>query len=165
MSIEGCDKAKNEKLFKANLWIGRLTSIAKYHGSNYDVCRELWKDMAFPSFMYGASGLTWNDCEIQKFEAVQNKIGRVALGANGYAGVEAIRRHMGWSSFYERYMKACVLFKVRIDKMENKWAKRVYLITKGESKWMRTCRRLARKCGLSIRNRSDAPGVENIYNR
>ena len=114
--------------------------------------------------MYGASGLTWNDCEIQKLEAVQNKIGRVALGANGYAGVEAIRGDMGWSSFYERYMKACVLFKVRIDKMENdRWVKRVHLMTKGGSKWMKTCRRLARKCGLSIRNTSDAPGVENEW--
>ena len=143
VSIEGCDKAKHEKLFKANQWLGRLSSIAKYRGSKYDVCRELWKGMAVPSIMYGASGLTWNDCEIQKLEAVQNKIGRVALGANGYAGVAAIRGDMGWSSFYERHMKACVLFKVRIDKMEyDRWVKRVHLITKGKSKWMKACRRL-----------------------
>ena len=70
------------------------------------MCRELWKRLAVPSIMYGASVLTRPNCEIQKLETIQNKVGRVTLGANRYAGGKAIRGDMGWSSFYERHMKA-----------------------------------------------------------
>ena len=33
---------------------------------------------------------------LQKLEVIQNKDGRVALGANRYVSVEAIRGDMGW---------------------------------------------------------------------
>ena len=88
---------------------------------------------------YEANVLTWTDCEMQKLETIQNKVGRVALGANGYSGVEAIRGDMGWSSFYERHMKAIILYKGRIDRMENtRWVKKVQLVVNRGSKWLRT---------------------------
>ena len=53
VSDDGCEKAKHEKLFKANQWLSRLASIAKYHARKYEVCRELWKCLTVPSIMYG----------------------------------------------------------------------------------------------------------------
>ena len=111
----------------------------------------LWKGLAVPSIMYGANVLTWTDCEMQKLETIQNKVGRVALGANGYSGVEAIRGDMGWSSFYERHMKASILYKVRIDRMENtRWVKKMHLVVNRESKWLRTCKMLAKNVNLPL---------------
>ena len=72
--------------------------------------------MAVPSIMYDMNVINWNERDMQKFDAVQSKLGRVVLGANGYAAVEAFRGNMGWSSFSERCMKECLGFKIRIER-------------------------------------------------
>ena len=54
---------------------------------------------------------------MQTFEVIQNKVGRIALGANEYAAVEAIHGDMGWSTFSERGMKGCMMHKVRMEQM------------------------------------------------
>ena len=59
MSHESCEKTQHEKLFKANQWLGRLASVAKYRGCKNEVCRELGKGLAVPSIMYGAGVLIW----------------------------------------------------------------------------------------------------------
>ena len=43
--------------------------------------------MAVPNLMYGMNVVNWNESNMQKLEVVQNKVGRMALGANGYAAV------------------------------------------------------------------------------
>ena len=56
---------------------------------------------------------------------IQNVVGRVALGANRYVGVEAIRGDMGWSTFRERVMKGKMNYKIRLERMpEERIAKR-----------------------------------------
>ena len=115
VSVKGCEKAKSEKIFKANQWYGRLASIARYRANKYLVVRELWKGMAVPSIMYGVNVLNWTESELQKLEVIQNKVGRVALGANRYACVEAIRGDMGWSTFSERSMKGNIMYKLRVE--------------------------------------------------
>ena len=117
VNVKGCIKAKSEKIFKANQWYGRLASIARYRANKYLVVRELWKGMAVPSIMYGMNVLNWTECELQKLEVIQNKVGRIALGANRYASVEAIRGDMGWSTFSERNMKGCIMYKLRVERM------------------------------------------------
>ena len=95
--------------------------------------RELWKTVAVPSLMYGMDVVNWNENDMQKLEVIQNKVGRIALGANWYAAVEAIRGDMlrvllgdmGWSTFGERCMKGCTMYKVRMERMsEERWVKR-----------------------------------------
>ena len=152
LSEDGCEKAKSEKIAKANQWLGRLASVAKFRANKYTVCRELWKGLAVPSIMYGVNVLTWNDSEVQKLDVIQNKLGRVALGANGYAGVEAVRGDMGWSLFYERCMKGKLLYKIRIDKMEeDRWVKKIHLVIGSQSKWMKMCKRAGKKCTLLLK--------------
>ena len=51
------------------------------------------------SIMYGMNMLNWTEGELQKLEVIRNKVGRVALGANGYAGVEAVRGGYGLEYF------------------------------------------------------------------
>ena len=41
--------------------------------------------------MYGVNVLNWTESELQKLDVIQNKVRRVALEANRYACVEAIR--------------------------------------------------------------------------
>ena len=65
--------------------------------------------------LYEMNVMNWNETDMQKLEVVQNKVGRIALGADGYAAVEARRRNMGWSTFKKQCMKSCVLFKKRTD--------------------------------------------------
>ena len=47
-------------------------------------------------------------------------------GANGYAAIEATRGDMGWSTFSERCMKSSLVYKKRVERMEEtRWVKKV----------------------------------------
>ena len=152
LTENGSDRAKDEKVFQANQWYGRLASIARFRANKYVAVRELWKTMAVPSITYGMNVLNWSECELQKLEVIQNKVGRVALGANRYVSVEAIRGDMGWSTFSERSMKGNIMYKVRIERMQDdRWVKRVHKDSGRYSKWTKACKRLVRKCGLNCR--------------
>ena len=52
--------------------------------------------------MYGMEVVNWSAEDVKKLEVVQNKVGRIALGANGYVELETVRGDMGWSTFEER---------------------------------------------------------------
>ena len=96
--------------------------------------------------------LNWTESKLQKLEVIQNKVRRVALGANRYACVEAIRGDMGWSTFTERSMKGNIMYKLRVERMSNhSWVKKVYKDGSRFSKWTRSCKRLVRKCGLNCK--------------
>ena len=77
VSLNGCEKAKNEKISLVNQWVGRLGSAAKIIESKYDVLRELWKSVAVPSIMYGMDVTAWNENGIDRLKVAQN---RVAIG-------------------------------------------------------------------------------------
>ena len=53
--------------------------------------------MAVPRIMYGVNVMKWTNGELDKLEVIQNKVGRMALGADRYVGVEAIRGDMEWN--------------------------------------------------------------------
>ena len=68
---------------------------------------------------------------------------------NKLEGVEAIRGEMGWSTFEERYIKAALNYKVRLEKMgENRWAKKIYRDLGNSSKWIKRCVRAVHKIGM-----------------
>ena len=143
---KGMEGAKNEKIFKANQWWGRLGSIAKLRANRYEIVRGMWKNIAVPGIMYGMNVLGVTEKELKDLEIIQNKIGRLALGGNKLEGVEAIRGEMGWSTFEERYIKATLKYKVRLEKMgEDRWAKKVYRDVGNKSKWLKGCVRSVRK--------------------
>ena len=105
----GCDACKDEKVAKVNQWWGRKHSAAKFRANKYDVVRCLWKGMGVPAVMYAANVLNWTQQDFNKLEVAQNKIGRVALGANRIVGVEAIRGDTGWRTFGERICLSCTI--------------------------------------------------------
>ena len=79
-------------------------------------------------------------------------MGKVALGANGYVDVEAVRGDMGWSTFSERSMKGNIMYKLRLERMSGaRWVRKVYNDIGKESKWLKSCKRIVRKCGLACR--------------
>ncbi len=146
----GCEKTKNEKMYKAQQWYGRLGSAIKFRANKYEVVRGIWKSMSVPSLMYGMEVMAWSVNELSKLENVQSKIGRMGLGANGYVGIEAVRGEMGWSTFAERFMKAVMLYKVRLERMdEERWARKVYKMNHGRSKWEKMCVRYVNKCDFN----------------
>jgi hypothetical protein len=150
----GCERSKREKMSKAQQWYGRLGSVAKTRANKYEVVRGLWKGVAVPSLMYGMNVLKVSPSECDKLDVVQNRVGRVALGANGYVGVEAIRGDVGWSTFRERVMKSCLNYKIRLERMDSeRWARKVYEWNSGKSKWEAGCRALVNKCGYQKVNR------------
>ena len=77
--------------------MGRLGSISRCRTNKYEIVRGVWKGMAVPSIMYGLETMPWRINDLDKLEVVENKVGRIALGANRYAAVEAIRGDVGWS--------------------------------------------------------------------
>ena len=159
LNERGSEQVMQEKLSKANQWYGRLASVARWRANKYEVLRELWKTVAVPCLMYGMNVINWSERDMQKLEVIQNKVGRVALGANGFAAVEAIRGDMGWSTFSERCMKGCMMYKVRIERMpDERWVKKVCERVSGGGKWLRTCKRVVRKCGFQ----NSAPGRHGV---
>ena len=70
---------------------------------------------------------------------------------------------MGWSIFSERCMKGSINFKVRIERMhDDRWVKKVCEHVGERSKWLKTCKRAVRKCGLKCNNTN--PGrVVNMW--
>ena len=83
--------------------------------------------MAVPSIMYGLETTVWTRNLLDRMEMVQNKAGRIALGANRYVAVEAIKGDMGWSTFREKMAKAGLRYRVRLNRMdESRWARKVY---------------------------------------
>ena len=115
--------------------------------------RELWKTLAVPSIMYGMNVLNWSECKLQKLEIIQNKVGRIALGANNYVSVEAIRGDLGWSSFSERNMKGNIMYKIRMDRMVNdRWGKKVHKCYGRDSKWTKSCKKQVKRCSLNSRD-------------
>ena len=124
---KGYERTKHDRISRANQWMGRLGSVARCRANKYEIVRGLWKGMAVPSIMYGLETTVWTKNELERMEVIQNKVGRIALGANRYTAVEAIRGDMGWSTFRERLAKAVLRYRVRLHRMdENRWAKKVF---------------------------------------
>ena len=99
--------------------------------------------------MYGTNAISWTRGEINRLEVIQNKIGRLALGANMGTGTEAIRGDMGWSTFEERFMKGKLSFKARIDNMQgDRWVREICLQVGYKTCWMRNCAAMARDVGM-----------------
>ena len=143
------DKNKAVKIAKANQWLGIMNNAARFRANRYETVRCLWKSLRVPSIMYGAEIMTWNQSEIDKLEVIQNKVGRVGLGANKFVGIEAIRGEMGWSTFEERVSKGVLKYKARLERMdENRNARKVYSSNYGRGRWERKCTREASKLQL-----------------
>lgn len=98
-------------LSRANQWVGRLESVARCRANKNEVVRGVKKDMAVPGLMYGPEIMTRTMNDLNKVGLVQNRIGRTALGANRYVGVEAIRGDAGWRTFKERRAKGVIRYK------------------------------------------------------
>ena len=45
----------------------------------------------------------------------------------------------------------------------DRWVKRVHLMTKGQCKWQRICKRLVNKCELRINVMNNSPEVETEW--
>ncbi|KAG0725205.1 hypothetical protein GWK47_039070 [Chionoecetes opilio] len=134
---KGCEKTQHERIARANQWVGRLGSVARCRANKYEVVRGLWKGVAVPSIMHGLETMVWSRKESDRLEVTQNKAGRIALGANRYVAVEAIRGDMGWSTFRERIAKAGLRNRARLQRMDDsKWASKVWDWNMYE-KWMK----------------------------
>ena len=164
MNENGCERAKADRMFKAQQWWGRLGSVARFRANRYECLRSLWKCMAVPGIMYGMDVMSWTECELGKLDVLQNKVGRMALGANKYVGVEAIRGEMGWSLFGERMSKAVLSYKVRLDRMSvARWPKKVHMWNSRQSKWERGCKRRATKCGYQCIRPQDVQAHGDVW--
>ena len=159
----GAMDIKTAKLFKARQWLGRLASMAKFRSNKYEMVRRLWKTVGVPDVMYGAGVIPWTKDEFNKLETIQNDIGRVALGATRIVATESIRGEVGWSSFEERVMKSNLLYKKRIENMNDKrLVKKIYNFYSGTSKWQKSCSQYVKLCGY--RKCMLSPWME-IYNQ
>ena len=145
----GIGQAIKERISRANQWWGRLGSIVSFRSNKYEVVRGIWKSVAVPGLLYGMDTVRWSQENLEKMEKIQNRVGRLGLGANGMVGTEAIRGDMGWSTFEERIFKGSLKYKSRLEQMnEQRWARKVYLETASKSKYIVNCSTIANKCGF-----------------
>ena len=145
----GQDKTMQEKIALANSWMGRLASAAKMRTCKYETIREVWKTIAVPAIMYGMEAISVKDSDIERLETIQNKVARISLNAPKYVANETLRGDMGWSTFKERNMKACLTYKWRLECMkENRSAKQAYNDNNWNSKWNKKCKKMLDQCGF-----------------
>lgn len=150
LNEKGMAKAKKEKALMGRQWWGRLASICKFRANSYEVVRGLWKSVAVPSIMYGIEAIGFTKRDIAELDRIQNRVGRLGLGANRFVAVEAIRGEMGWSSFEERMAKAKLKYRIRLHTMEEcRWAKRAFKWSKGKSAWGRDLKRVVQQFGTA----------------
>ena len=46
--------------------------------NKYEVVRGIWKTVAVPGILYAMDTMSWSAEEVNKIEAIQNKVGRQA---------------------------------------------------------------------------------------
>ena len=135
-------------------FVGILRNASTRCSNSYRVLRDLWKGMAVPRAMFAAEVLNHTAGEVKKLEVLQNKVARMALGANGYIAVAALKGEMGWSLFQERIDKARLLFKAKLTNMEDSLAASVMNRSRRtvefntHSKWHRTLDNLEGRYGI-----------------
>ncbi|KAF2366571.1 hypothetical protein FHG87_002672 [Trinorchestia longiramus] len=96
--------------------------------------------------MFGMNVMAWNGGDLQNLEVLQNRVGRLALGAPKWTAVEAIRGDLVWNLFSEKMVKAVLNYKVRIERMEyERWVKQIFEWNLSESFWEKICRGHAKK--------------------
>ena len=78
----------------------------------------IWKGIALAGLLHGSEVLNWTKEDLNKLEVIQNRVGRIGLGANMMVGIEAIRGDMGLSLFEETIFKGTLKFKIRREKWE-----------------------------------------------
>ena len=78
---QGCEGTKDDRIGRANQWMGRLASVARVRASKYEVLREVWKSVAVPSLMYAWSMdvIPWSNSELEQMEVTQRKVARLSL--------------------------------------------------------------------------------------
>jgi hypothetical protein len=129
--------------------LGMLRTVASKNANVYRMIRELWKGVAVPQSLYGYEVCTVTKKESEVMEKIQNKVGRLGLGANSYVAVEAIQGEMGWSTYRHRISRMKANFKARLLKMEEcMWPKQVF-DTWVNSKWKKSLGRIDRIYGLN----------------
>ena len=118
IAFDGKDSGKEKRdcIFKANQWWGRFGAISKFSSNKYEVTRGILKGIALSGLLYDSETLNWTKEDMNKLEVIQNKVGRIGLGANRMVGTEAMRGDMGWTSFEERIFKRTLRFKIRLGK-------------------------------------------------
>ena len=145
------DKEKNNLRAKAEANFQQIKTKMHMRVNTYEITRTLWKGVAVPNILYGTEILDLGRKENQHLETVQNKMARLGLKANKYAGTETLRGEMGWSSFEERVDKAKIKYKWRLENMNDKrWAKKIYNWTENKGKTQNDYNKKLRKYDIKI---------------
>ncbi|ELU11715.1 hypothetical protein CAPTEDRAFT_223095 [Capitella teleta] len=83
-------------------------------GSRFVVGREAWKSLIVSRVMYASGALVWNENVRQNVERMQNEYGWWMWRLKRTVRNAVVHGESGWSSFWEREMKAKVAFVVRV---------------------------------------------------
>ena len=145
------EKHKREKELGMLRMIGMLNVVAAKCGNKYKIIRELWKGVGVPRSLYGYEVCKATKNELDRMERIQNKVARLALGANSFVATEALRGEMGWSTYEERVSKAKINYKVKLSTVsglnERNWAGYVFRVC-DKSVWHKEVKRIERKYNM-----------------
>jgi hypothetical protein len=120
-------KHKREKELGMLRMVGMMKMVASKNANAYMLIRELWKGVAVPQSLYGYEICKVTKKECEWMDRVQNRVGRIGLGANSFVAVEAIQGEMGWSRYSHRIHRMKANFKARLLNMEDSvWVRYMY---------------------------------------
>ena len=75
--------------------IGMSKGVASKQANSYRMIREWQKGIGVPRSWYEYEVCKVTKRELDKMVRIQNKAGRLGLGANSFVGVEELRGEMG----------------------------------------------------------------------
>ncbi|ELU12139.1 hypothetical protein CAPTEDRAFT_202238, partial [Capitella teleta] len=126
---------------------------AKRSGSYFVVGREAWKSLIVSRVMYASGALVWNENVRKNVERMQNEYGRWMWRLERTVRNAAVHGESGWSSFWEREVKAKVAFVVRVLEEDGLVARvgRACLMEIGvRSKWWKKIGKMTEELGVDV---------------
>jgi hypothetical protein len=128
--------------------MGMMRNISTKVVNRYKIIRELWKGVAVPRSTYGYEVCKTTVKELDRMERIQNTVARIALGANSYTAVEALRGEMSWSKYRDRIAKLKANYKGKLIWMgDDAWAGYIHRF-RTRSSWCGELRRIDRRYHL-----------------
>ena len=145
---------KQEMYKKAQKLANTTYSVIAKSCNRLLIGKTFWKNLALPSFLYGAGLMNMTQTEIEKLQVIENKVYRQILGAPKYATTATLRGKVGASSMKARIIKERIMFVKGIYEGKNSLLKEIIraMIENKDSKWMKTTNKYAEEIGIKIKD-------------
>ena len=137
---KNCFKEQKKKMLeKARKLANMIYPIIKQSCSKIIIGKTLWKSIALPSVLFGASVIDMTKQEIEQLQRIENSVYRTILGSPTYTQRTTLRGEIGAASMKARILESQWKYLNYCMNEGNDLLRRIVEVTRDEKKnrWMR----------------------------